>query len=323
MNYLKVLLQRLLAPFCAVLLIVAAFFPYQNKKHLLRVVPGMWPAGEALLVARDLEALPPKRFQVIEIPWASAVVRAFGSGAADVVVVTLDNLIGMREAGQKLKVLMALSQSAGADAILTRYGIQRMEDLKGKRVALERGTGTYLLINALESAGLTQADTELVPMFQSEMDQALQNAQVDAVVVTEPWLTKLSKSGMHIIYESSQLKVPITYVLVASERACAESREELVSLLKAQANMAEKIWAGKPFPGMEAVSQRERVDAKDLAACLSRLRPLQKTENAEVLKNLPQMSQQMEGQLLRNGVIHTSPGTDGWINLSFSEEAFR
>jgi len=59
MNYLKALLQRLLAPICAALLIVAAFFPYQNKKHLLRIVPGMCPAGEALLVARDLEALPP------------------------------------------------------------------------------------------------------------------------------------------------------------------------------------------------------------------------------------------------------------------------
>ena len=323
MNHLKALLQRLLAPLCEVLLIVAAFFPYQKERRPLRVVPGIWPAGEALLLARDLGALPPGHFQVIEIPWASAVVRAFGNGAAEVAVVTLDNVIRMRDAGQKLQVLMALSQSAGADAILAREGIQRLEDLKGKRVGVERGAGTYLLINALESAGMTLADTEQVPMFQSEMNQALQNAQVDAVVVTEPWLTKLSNGGMRTLYDSSQLKVPITYLLVASERACTESREGLISLLKVQADMARKIGTGNPFPGMEAVSRRERVDPKDLAACLGRLRPLQKTESAEVLKQLPQISLQVEEQLLRNGVIRTRPAPDGWINLSLSEEAFR
>ena len=323
MNYFKPLLQRLLAPLCAVLLLVAAFFPYPKEKKPLRVVPGICPAGEALLVACDLAALPPRRFQVIEIPWASAVVRAFGSGAADVAVVTLDNVVRMREAGQKLKVLMALSQSAGADALLAHAGIQSLVDLKGKRVAVERGAGSYLLINALESAGLTQADTESVPMFQSEMDLALQNGLVDAVVVTEPWLTKLSHGDMHCLYDSSQLKVPITHLLVASERACAESREELVFLLKAQADMAGKIGIGNSFPGMEAVARRERVDPKDLAACLGRLRPLQKTEGTEVLKQLPQISQQVEEQLLRNGVIRTRPATDEWINLSFSKEAFR
>jgi NitT/TauT family transport system substrate-binding protein len=323
MNHLKALLQRLLAPLCAVLLLVAAFFPYKKEKKPLRVVPGIWPAGEALLVARDLGVLPPRHFQVIEISWASAVVRAFANGAADAAVVTLDNVIRMREAGQKLQVLMALSQSAGADALLAREGIQRLEDLKGKRVGVERGAGTYLLINALESAGMTQEDIEPVPMFQSEMDLALQNAQVDAVVVADPWLTKLVHGGMRSLYDSSQIKVPITYVLVASERACADSREELVSLLRVQAEMARKIWTENPFPGMEAVSRRERVDAKALAACLSRLRPLQKTESAEVLKHLPQMSQQMEAQLLRNSVIPASPAADGWFNLSFSEEAFR
>jgi NitT/TauT family transport system substrate-binding protein len=323
MNQLKPLLPRLLAPLCAVLLLVAAFFPYHKEKNRLRVVPGVWPAGEAVLVARDLDALPRKHFHVIEIPWASAVVRAFANGAADAAVVTMDNVIRMRESGQKLKVIMALSQSAGADALLAREGIQSLADLKGKRVAVERGAGTYLLINALESVGLTQADTEPVPMFQSEMDQALQNGQVDAAVVAEPWLTKLSHSGVRSLYDSTQLKVPITYVLVASERACAESREELVSLLKVQAELAGKIGGGTPIPGMEEVARRERVDAKDLATCLGRLRPLLKNESAEVLKQLPQMSQQMVEQLLRNDVIRTRPATDGWINLSFFEEAFR
>ena len=322
MNNSLVLLRRLTAPICAVLLIIAAFFPYQGEKHRLRIVPGMGPAGEALLLARDVDALPPRRFQILEIPWASAVARAFGSGAADVAVVTLEGVVRMRDAGQNLKVLMALSCSEGGDAILARQGIQRMEDLKGKRVGIERSAGTFLLINALESAGMTMEDTEAVPMFQSEMEQALQSAQLDAVVVTDPWLTKFSHSNMHSLYDSSQIKVPITYLLVASERACADCREELVSLLRVQADMAEKLWAGKPFPGMEAVSRRERLNAEELAACLARLRPLTKIENAEMLKRLPQMGLQVEDHLIRHGVIRARPAAGEWINSSFSEETF-
>lgn len=318
----KALLRRFLPLLCAVVLLAASFFPYQEPKSRLRVVPGLWPAAEPLLVAGDLQMLPPDRFQIIEIPWASAVARAFGSGAADVAVVTLEGALRMREAGQKLKVLMVLSQSAGADAVLTRHDIQRLQDLKGKRVGVERSAGSYLLVNALESAGMTLAEVETVPMFQSEMEQALQGGQVEAVVVMEPWLTELSRKGVRSLYDSSQLKIPIIYLLVASERACKASREELVSLLKVQAAMTDSMWAGKPFPGMEAVLRREDLNAAELSSCLGRLRPMNKTENAEMLKKLPQLAQQMEEQMIRTGIIKSRPAGSDWIDGSFTQEAF-
>jgi NitT/TauT family transport system substrate-binding protein len=317
----KALLRRFLPLLCAVVLLAASFFPYQEPKSRLRVVPGLWPAAEPLLVAGDLQMLPANRFQIIEIPWASAVARAFGSGAADVAVVTLEGVLRMREAGQKLKVLKVLSQSAGADAVLTRHDIQRLQDLKGKRVGVERSAGSYLLVNALESVGMTMDEIETVPMLQSEMELALQGGQVEAVVVMEPWLTKLSREGTRSLYDSSQLKVPIIYLLVASERACKSSREELVSLLKVQAEIADKIWAGKPFLGMDAVLRRENLNAAELLSCLGRLRPLNKTENEKMLEQLPQLAQQMEEQMIRTGIIKSNPAGNEWIDGSFTKEA--
>jgi NitT/TauT family transport system substrate-binding protein len=317
----KALLQRFLPLLCAVALLAVSFSPHQEKKDRLRIVPGLWPAAESLLVAGDLQILPPNRFQIIEIPWASAVVRAFGSGAADVAVVTFDGALRMREAGQKLKVIKVLSQSAGADAVLARHEILSLQDLKGKRVGVERSAGSYLLVNALESAGMTMAEIEAIPMFQSEMEQALLGGQVEAVVVTEPWLTKLSSAGTHSLYDSSQLKVPIMYLLVASERACTSSREELVSLIKVQAEMTEKIWNGKPFLGMDAVLRRESLNAAELSSCLGRLRPLNKAENAEMMKQLPQLSLQMEEQMIRTGIIKSKPVGSEWIDGSFTKEA--
>ncbi len=315
------LLKRFLPLLGAVLLLAASFFPYQEKKDRLRIVPGVWPAAESLLVASDLQMLPPNRFQLIEIPWSSAVVRAFGSGAADVAVVTFDSLLRMRESGQKLRVISVLNLSAGADALVASHGIQRLEGLKGKRVGVERSAGSYLLSCALESAGMKMEEIEVVPMFQSEMELALQGGQVEAAVATEPWLAKLCSVGRQRLYDSSQLEVPIMYLLVASERACTSSRAELVTLLKVQAEMAEKIWARKPFPGMEAVLRRENMNATELTSCLLRLRLLNKTENAAMLKSLPQMALQVEEQMLRNGSIQTKPKAGEWIDDSIMKEA--
>jgi NitT/TauT family transport system substrate-binding protein len=319
----KALVKRFLPLLCAALLLAASFFPYQVKRSRLRIVPGLWPAAEPLLVARDLQVLPPDRFQVIEIPWSSAVIRAFGSGAADVAVVTLDGVLRMQEAGQKLKVIMVLSQSTGADALLAKTEIQRLQDLKGKRVGVERTTGSYLLASALESAGMSLGEIEMVPMFQSEMEPALQGGQVEAAVVTEPWLTKLSRADTHNLYDSRQLKVPIMYLLVASERACATSRAELVALLQAQASMAKMIWGDKPFPGMEAVLRRENLTAEELPACLARMQPLNQSKNEEMLKQLPQLARQMEEQMIHSGILKTKPMNGEWIDGSFMKEAFQ
>lgn len=316
----KALLQRFLPLLLAILLLAAAFRPHHEKKSRLRIVPGVWPAAEPLLVAGDLQVLPPNRFQIIEITWSSAVVRAFGSGAADVAVVTLDSALRMREAGQKLKVLKVLSQSEGADAVLARPQIQRLQDLKGKRVGVERSAGYYLLANALESVGMTMTEVEMVPMFQSEMEPAMLAGQVEAVVVTDPWLTKLTHNGTHSIYDSTQLKLPILYLLVASERACSSSREELVSLLRVQEEMAETIWAGKPFLGMDAVLRRENLNAAELSSCLGRLRRLNKAENVEKLKQLPQLALQMEDLMIRTGIIMSKPAGGEWIDDSLTKE---
>lgn len=315
------LLKRFLPVLLAGLLLAASFFPYQERKSRLRVVPGLWPVAEPLLVAGDLEMLPPNHFQIIEIPWASAVARAFGSGAADVAIVTLDGVLRMREAGQKLRVLKALSKSAGADAVLARPDIRRMQDLKGKRIGIERSAGSYLLANALEDAGMAMTDVEVIPMFQSEMELALQGGQVEAVVVTEPWLTRMSGEETHSLYDSNQLKVPIIHLLVASEHACSISREELKTLLQVQTEMTDKIWAGKPFPGMDAVLRRENLNSQELPLCLGKLRPLGREENAEMLKQLPQMARQMEEQMIRTGIIKSRPPDSEWIDGSFTKEA--
>lgn len=316
-----------MVPFCALLLlVVAVLVPHIEKRKRVRVAPGVWPGSEGLLLAHSQEKLPAERFQMIELPWSSAVMRALGNGAADVAVVTLDGVLRMREGGQQLRVLMVLDESTGADAVMARPVISDMQGLKGKRVGVDvRGAGAYLLVCALESAGMTMNDIHMVQLIQREMESAVEAGAVDAVVASEPWLSGLRTEGLHSVFDSKQLLMPVVRVLVASEKAHAQFRQELVLLLKMQMDMTRLVRTGKPFDGMEVILRRERLQFEEFVSSLDHWKPLNMEENAAMLAGdsarLVQISAVMEEQMLRAGLLRSKPVPSDWIDATLLKEA--
>ena len=71
-------------------------------------------------------------------------------------------------------------------------GISRVEDLRGKRVAVTRGTDPHIfLLRALASAGLTERDIEIVPLQHPDGKTALERTQVDAWAGLDPYMAQL------------------------------------------------------------------------------------------------------------------------------------
>lgn len=69
-------------------------------------------------------------------------------------------------------------------------GINSIEDLKGKRIGLPRGTGAEgYVLGLLSQAGMTGDDVELINVKPPELPTALLNGDVDAISVWEPWLS--------------------------------------------------------------------------------------------------------------------------------------
>ncbi|MBV8679043.1 MAG: sulfonate ABC transporter substrate-binding protein [Aquitalea sp.] len=102
------------------------------------------------------------------------------------------------------------AQAAGADLVYVGYeppaptgeailvnkdsAIKSVKDLKGKRVALNKGSNVhYLLVRALEKAGLKYED--ITPVFLPPADgrAAFQQGSVDAWVIWDPFLAAAEK----------------------------------------------------------------------------------------------------------------------------------
>ena len=71
-------------------------------------------------------------------------------------------------------------------------GIARVEDLRGKRVAVTRGTDPHIfLLRSLASAGLSEKDVQIVPLQHPDGKVALERGQVDAWAGLDPYMAQL------------------------------------------------------------------------------------------------------------------------------------
>lgn len=77
--------------------------------------------------------------------------------------------------------------SNGNDMVIARPGIGSVEELKGKKIGVEIGFVSHLLLlEALKQNGMGEADVELVYIPTNETPQVLVSGQVDAIVAWQP-----------------------------------------------------------------------------------------------------------------------------------------
>lgn len=102
--------------------------------------------------------------------------------------------------------------------------IHSVKDLKGKRVALNKGSDVnYLLIAALEEAGLTYKDITPVYLPPADARAAFQKGAVDAWVIWDPYLAEVEAStGARQVRNAEGLVPHYTFYLTSRKFADGE-----------------------------------------------------------------------------------------------------
>jgi NitT/TauT family transport system substrate-binding protein len=158
------------------------------------------------------------------------------AGSLDAHLTTADSVITVLDkAPGQLKVVYLTDTSAGADAILAKKDIADIKGMKGKKVAATLGQCNQLLLEkALEKAGLSDKDIDLVNMNPDDAGAAFAAGKVDVAVTWEPWITKISgeKKG-HVIFSSKETPNLILDVLAVSTKTIKTKSAETKAFLKA------------------------------------------------------------------------------------------
>jgi len=105
--------------------------------------------------------------------------------------------IALREQGVKIKIVYLGHRDGTAVMVHKDSSIYRMEDLRGKRVAIPNRYSNQRLLfyRALKQANMTINDIDLVEMPPPDMPAALYSKSVDAVCSGEPFMGQTELDG--------------------------------------------------------------------------------------------------------------------------------
>lgn len=156
-------------------------------------------------------------------------VRGGDHGGIDVMWSTVDSLAQQlptfARQGVHPRAFVQVDWSRGGDAIVAIAGIDRLEELRGKKVAVSMAASQWLLEYSLDNANLTEAERTQI-RNQRVKTRGSQDAlsrfidgSVDAAVLWEPDVTEAinRRDGAHVLFDTRAAAHLIADVMVAKE----------------------------------------------------------------------------------------------------------
>jgi len=223
-----------------------------RKTDPLRVGANAWPGFEPLFVADDMGIAAPGSLHMVETPEAIGLVQALRNGTLDAAALTLSRVIRWPDSQSQPIIIMLIDWSNGIDQVVARPGINTLEDLRGLRVAAElESVNGYLLARALESAGMTFDDIDLVNIDHGSMAKAFENGEIDALSGYGLPVETVLDAGGKAVYSSADIPGEIIDVLAVRPEALVSKRRQIEETLRAwikTAAMFESWPADTPYP---------------------------------------------------------------------------
>jgi sulfonate transport system substrate-binding protein len=133
---------------------------------------------------------PGTKVQWLEFPAGPQLLEALSVGSLEFGLTGDSPPVFAQAAGKELLYVGAEPPKPDSSAILVlaESPLQRLADLKGKRVALQKGSSAhYLLVRALDKAGLAWADIQPVYLAPADARAAFERKSVDAWAIWDPF----------------------------------------------------------------------------------------------------------------------------------------
>jgi NitT/TauT family transport system substrate-binding protein len=140
-----------------------------------------------------------------------------------------------------------------------------MADLQGQRVGVESGSiSHFVLLRALEQAGLSETDVEIVHTGVHEAIDAIERGTVDAAVVWEPVMSRYERTaGRTPIFTSAAIPNEVVDVLVVRPELVEQRADDLVNLVRGWDSAVQRWRANEPDVS-QAIADGLNTDLADL-----------------------------------------------------------
>jgi NitT/TauT family transport system substrate-binding protein len=298
----------------------------QSTEQVYRIGLGPWIGFGPLYLAQEKGF-----FQEVGIKPELTVITglaernsALKSGKIDALAAPVDYFV--LSAGNRLetKTVMAIDESVGGDGIVAKKSIKSFKDLKGKKVAFQRGLPSeFFLRTLLEKNGMSLEDFQAVDMETAQAGAAFIAGQVDAAFVWEPWLTKASEQGNGYVLASTKEYPNLIVDCLAFNNQVVEQSPEDVQKIVNVVLKAIAYWEKNPEEANKIMAPFFEVDAAKYAQILSGAKFTNLTRNREYFgtKDKPgpifEVAKQASDIWLKANVIQASVSPESIISTEF------
>ncbi|WP_313930033.1 sulfonate ABC transporter substrate-binding protein [Trichocoleus sp. FACHB-262] len=173
--------------------------------------------------------------QWVQFPAGPPLLEALNAGSIDYGSTGETPPIFAQAAGTPLVYVAHEPPDPKGEAILVAKDspLQKVADLKGKKVAFNKGSNVhYLLIRALAEAGLKYSDIQPVYLAPADARAAFEQGNVDAWVIWEPYLTVAKKAlDARVLQDGSDLVANRQFYL-ASQQFTEQHPDRLQAIIE-------------------------------------------------------------------------------------------
>lgn len=273
---------------------------------------------------REQGRVDPARLKVVDLSTNAEVLRHFRNGLLDAAPITLDQTLGLVDEGMDLRIVAVLDSSNGADVVMASPKFQAVQDLRGKRIAVEPSTvGKLVLLRMLESAGITPADVTVVQLEASHHLPALQAGRVESAVSYEPLATQMRLAGFASVFDSASMDGEILDVLVVRADVLLRRPRDVEVLVRAW-NAGLEAFSSDISGAARTLAPATGMSVEEYVQTHAGLAFLQPTESLAYLSGSPppiQLKSKALAHTLQDaGLLRTVPG---WNQLFDPEPARR
>jgi ABC-type nitrate/sulfonate/bicarbonate transport system substrate-binding protein len=201
--------------------------------------------------------------------------------------------------------------------------------LKGKRIGVQVGSGSYiLLLMALHQGGLATGDVTLTNIRVNDMPAAMQSGAFDAVMAWEPQASRVVKAGLGIEVISPKRFEDITniefpFLLLTTAKMISSRPETVQKYLNAVAK-AQRFVVTQPN---ETVASYRNTLPADVGKSVSddELRSQIYSSSrydriAFTTRDIDELRRTAEF-MLREKMFKAMPDLDKWVNLTLAQNA--
>jgi sulfonate transport system substrate-binding protein len=262
----------------ALVLVLTALRPFgftQNADNVVRIGYQKYGTLVVLKARGSLEKrLAPIHVEVkwTEFPAGPQLLEGLNVGAIDFGIAGEAPPIFAQAAGADLVYVGYEPPASAAEAILVPKDspIKTVAELKGKKVALNKGSNVhFLLVKLLERAGINYNDIDTIFLTPSDARAAFERGSVDAWAIWEPFLAAAQRQiGARILADGNG--VVSNHQFFLASRPYATKRADVVAIVLEELAAVDQWAKTNPKEAAVALQPQIGLDQATLELALSR-----------------------------------------------------